>query len=382
MKSKINILVTIAAISFVQGLQLSIAPLLNAIGEHYSNVNISLIQMLITIPAFVSMFFSILCGWMVIKISKKKLLLFASCLAGIAGILPLMADSFALLFFSRALYGVSLGWCASLNTAVVSEFFEGDERVTAMGIQAACVGAGMLILSSISGILGNGGYEKAYFVNVIAFVAMVIIAVCLPDTGKVEVTENEKIQLNKRVVGICIFIFFEMMFLITFSTNISMHISGKLAGDSGISGALTGVFSASQIIVGLLLGIITKITKKYILPTAMFSFAIGAFILVLFPSNFVMLIIAALFCGFSQGIYIPAGFVDVSNAVPAVAVVMASACFNAASCIGQTISPYVTNTVSKMVFGEVTTKGVYMVVAVGMTLVGTAHVIVKKKSES
>lgn len=111
----------------------------------------------------------------------------------------------------------------------------------------------------------------------------------------------------------------------------------------------------------------------------MLCFAFGAFLLVVFSDSFVMLMIAALFCGFSQGLYIPSGFVDVSNAVPPVAVALASACFNAASCIGQTISPYLTNTLSKAFFGAATTEGVYVIAACGMALAALAHMYVKKR---
>lgn len=56
-------------------------------------------------------------------------------------------------------FHIALGWCTSLNTAVVSDFFEGEERVAAMGVQAASVGAGMTLLSALSGILGKNGFR-------------------------------------------------------------------------------------------------------------------------------------------------------------------------------------------------------------------------------
>ena len=72
---------------------------------------------------------------------------------------------------------------------------------------------------------------------------------------------------------------------------------------------------------------VTKITKKYTLPVAMLSFSIGGLLLILFPSNLIMLMAGAVFCGFSQGIFIPQAMVDVAGAVKPVATAMASACF-------------------------------------------------------
>lgn len=115
--------------------------------------------------------------------------------------------------------------------------------------------------------------------------------------------------------------------------------------------------------------------KKYTLPVAMFSFAVGAGILVAFPGNFAMLAVGAVFCGFSQGIFIPTGMVEVSNAVPPIAAALASGCFTCFTNFGQTVSPFVLNTASRGIFGEVTTSHVYMLSAVGVAIAGLAAVI-------
>lgn len=81
-----------------------------------------MIQMLVTAPTFLSIVVAVISGWLVVKISKKKLLVFAGAVAGITGFLPFLSDSFSLLFASRILYGIALGLCIALNTAVVAEF--------------------------------------------------------------------------------------------------------------------------------------------------------------------------------------------------------------------------------------------------------------------
>lgn len=379
---KIKIIISIAAISFIQGLQYCVSPVLGQIQEHYPDVDVSLIQMLITAPALLSILVALLSGWLVLKISKKKLLLFGSLVAGVTGFLPLLADSFGLLFFSRTFYGVGLGLATALNTAVVAEFFEGDERVSVMGIQAASVGAGMVVVTTVGGMLGAGGFRNAYFINVIGFISMILIACCLPETGKAQASESEKIELNKEVFKISALGALEFLFLITFTTNIAMHLSGALKGNTAVSGNLTGIFSGSQIVVGLILGFITKITKKYTLPVAMLSFSVGGLILILFPSNLIMLMIGAVFCGFSQGMFIPQAMVDVAGAVKPVATAMASACFTCAMCFGQLVSPTILNTVSKVVFGEVSTTNVYIISVIGMTAVAVITIIMKRRKEN
>lgn len=371
-KTKYKVIVTIVCISFIQGLQYCVSPVLGQITEHYRGVNVSLVQMLITAPAIVSMAVAITSGWLVLRISKKKLLMFAGLVAGVTGFAPYLCDSFLLLFAARTVYGIALGLAMTLNTAVVAEFFEGDERVAVMGIQGASVGAGMVVVTTVGGQLGASNFKGAYLINIIGFIALALIAYCLPETGTAKAGKNEKIRLNKEVFIIAALGMLEFFFLITFTTNIAMHLDGALAGNTSAAGTLTGVFSGIQILAGLILGAVTKITKRYTMPVAMLSFSVGAVLLLLGPSNMGMLMAGAVFCGFSQGIFIPTGMVAVSNAVPPVATAMASACFTCGTCLGQFVSPVVLNSVSAAVFGEVTTGNIYLISAIGMTAAAVA----------
>lgn len=376
---KFKIILSIVCISFIQGLQYCVSPVLGQIQSYYLDVDVSLVQMLITAPAMLSMIVAIASGWIVTKISKKKLLIFSGLVAGVTGFLPFLSDSFQLLFFSRIIYGISLGLATALNTAVVAEFFEGDERVAVMGIQSASIGAGMVVISTVGGYLGMNGFKNTYFINVIGFIAMLLIAICLPETELTKVTKTEKIELNKDVFKVSFLGMLEFLFLITFTTNIAMHLSGTLAGNTTVSGTLTGIFSGSQIIVGLILGNVSRITKGYTLPTAMLSFSVGAILLILFPSNYIALMIGALFCGFSQGVFVPTAMVEVANAVKPVATTMASASLTCTMCVGQIISPVVLNTLAKVTLGEVTTTNVYIISAIGMTAVALITILTTKK---
>ena len=379
---KTKIIITIICISFTQGLQFCVSPVLGMIQEHFPEVGVSFVQMLVTVPTFLSIVVAIVSGWLVVKVSKKKMLIFAGLTAGITGFLPFLADNFWLLFASRTLYGVALGLCIALNTAVVAEFFEGDERVSVMGIQAASVGAGMVLVTTLGGALGSIDFHYAYYTNVIGFIAMILIALCLPETGTVAVSAENKIELNKDVYKTALIGVVEMLFLITFSTNISMHLSGSLAGSATVSGNLTGIFSGSQIVIGLLLGAVTKITKKYTLPVAMLSFSVGGLLLILFPSNYVLLMVGAVFCGFSQGMFIPTAMVEVSNAVKPTSTAMAAACMTCGNCFGQLISPTLLNATAGAVFGQVTTTNVYIVTVIGMTVAAVIVIVAKARKKT
>ena len=365
---KIRIFITIACISFLQGLQFGPSPVLAQIQEHFSSVSTSLVQMLITAPSLVGMVFALVSGVLVTKISKKKLLLIAAAVAFVTGIIPYFVDSFGLLLAMRMVYGFSLGLATALNTAVVAEWFEGDARVVAMGVQSASVGTGIAITTAGAGWLGASGFTNSYFINIIGAISFVLILICLPETGVAKAEGDNKVRVNGRVFQVAFLGLLEYIFLISYTTNISMFLAENYTGSSSAAGTLTGIFSVAQIIIGLLLGLVTRITKKATLSCAMLSFALGALILVLFPANFPMMCIGSLLCGFSQGAFIPTAMVAVSNAVPPVAAAMASGVFTCFSCIGQLISPFLLNTAAGAFFGEATAKNVFATDVAGMVI--------------
>jgi predicted MFS family arabinose efflux permease len=376
-RNRLNIIVSIVAISFIQGLQFGVSPILGQIGAHFSQIDRSFIQMLITAPALLSMIVALLSGSLVMIICKKKLLVFAGFVAGVSGFLPFLADSFWLLFVSRLIYGIGLGLACTLNTAVVAEFFEGDERVSVMGIQAASVGAGMVLISTIGGKLGTFGFQYSYYLHIIGFVSMFVIALLLPDTGVVKAGNVKKIKLNKHVFITSFFGLLELLFLITFTTNIAMHMGGSLSGNSSQAGILNGIFSGVQIVMGIILGLISKLTGKFSLPVAMLCFSVGGILLITFPSNYGILMIAAVFCGASQGLFVPQAMVDVANAVETPATAMAAAFLTCLMCIGQVISPIILNFTAGFVFGEVSTINVYKIAVIGMSISAVALAIYK-----
>jgi len=366
-KSKLNIKIVIVAISFCQGLQFAISPILQKIQLGYPDIPVKFIQMLITMPSLMAVVVAVISGWLVTRISKKTLIIVGALICGISGLIPLIHPSFQLLFIARIFLGVGLGIMTTLSTAVIADHFEGIERVKAMGIQGASVGAAMLIITVSAGYLGKSNHEWAYLLHIWAIIAFFVIGKCLPNTGKELNEGSTKIRLNKKVYAVSVLAMVEFIFLISFSTNIAMHISGELKGNTLIAGTIIGVFSGVQIVFGLILGHISKYTKQYTLHVAMFSFSIGAIILVSFPDNYMMLIIGALFCGASQGIFIPRAMFEITNAVNAISAAMAAATITATMNFGQFVSPIILNDISNLVFGELTTANIFLIGAIIMS---------------
>ncbi len=379
---KARVVASVFAIALINGLQHSLSPVLSSVHEYYSEVDVSLVQMLITVPTLVACVFAVLTGWLALHISKKKIFLFAALVAGASGLIPLLSDSFGLLFASRALYGVALGIVVSLVTALVADFFEGDERVQVMGIQGASVGAGLMLVTTLAGFVGKADFRYSYYLSVLGFISFALLLILLPErpVAQSPTGQKKKIRLNHQVFIMAAFLFAEGFFIIIYTTNLSMHLAGALKGNTAIAGTITGVFSVAQIIMGILLGKISRITGRYTLPAAMFALAAGYLMMVFFPGNLPMLLVAAVFCGFSQSVYCAKAMSEVTLVVDPDSTPMASSLLTVALCLSQFISPVVINTLSGAFFGGATTTGAYLLGSIGIGIVAIGCTIWKRKS--
>lgn len=380
---KARVVATVFAIALINGLQHSLSPVLSSVHAYYPGVDVSLIQMLVTVPTLMAVVVALLTGWLALYISKKKIFLFAALVAGVTGLVPLLSDSFWTLFLFRALYGVALGIVVSLVTALVADFFDGEERVQVMGVQGASVGAGMVLVTTLAGIVGRTDFHNTYYLSILGFVAFIAILLLLPEVPvkRAEGGEKKRIRLNAEVWRMAAFLFAEGFFIIVYTTNLSMHLAGALKGDTAVAGMITGVFSAAQILMGVLLGRISRITGRYTLPVAMFALAAGYLLLVFFPGNLPILLVSAVFCGYSQSVYCAKAMAEVTTVVDQDSTPMASSLMTCALCLSQFVSPVVIGGVSRLFFGEVTTTGAYLLGSIGIFCVGLLAVLWKRKAQ-
>lgn len=376
---KWKIKLAVALISLCQGLQYTVTPVLNQIQSQYETIPTNFVQMLVTAPALASMVMALISGWLVTKISKKKLLLIGSFIMGAMGIVPMLSQSFWLLFASRLMIGIGMGLLMALSTAVIAEHFDGAERTATMGIQGASAGAGVLLSSSLAGVVGRSDFAAIYPLHLIAFVIMLGLAFCLPETGKTELQENEKLSINGKVLALCVLAFLETIFFSAFTTNIAFHLVGEEGAVTAQAGQLTSIFSVVQILAGIALGFISSRTKQFTLPIAVLQCALGGLMLMLSQTNPVLLVLGAIFFGISQGLFVPQAMFEVSEMVRSASVALASACLTLALNIGQFVSPVVLNTVAAATFGQADTKSVFAVIAIGAFAVAVIAALLRKK---
>lgn len=365
-KNKIKI--AILAASSVLMISMTASAILGEIAEHYKDVDQSIIQMVLTLPSLVGMIFALVSGPLSLKISKKRIVLFGlvCTLIGGAGALLLGEKSIYILLLCSALIGVAQGINSTMTMALISDYFQGEECSSLMGLQSAFVNGGSMIILFTSGILAGIKWTYSYIVYLSFIPIILIVLKNLPNDPPIKentVGKKKRSKLNKTVYFITIILFAYTLFSSVFQTNIAIYLKSNQLGEASTSGMVNSLMVGVGMVAGVLYGRIKKILKNNIVVVALSLATVGFFILYAFPFLPAVFISAAL-VGLGLSLLMPTAMFIVSNSVDSSMSATAIALTNAGSNMGMFLSPLLINPLSMVLGGgNETTKFVISAIA-------------------
>ncbi|BCZ44993.1 MFS transporter [Clostridium gelidum] len=367
--NNIRIKICVFSIAFTLGLNLSgVAPILGVLDNVFKEKGANTVQALQTLPYFLLMIASIVVGWLVTRISKKRLVLGGLIFIAFIGTSPFIVDNFTFMMISRFLIGFGFGIIAPLNTAIISEFFQGKDRAALMGVHVTGMGIGAMCINIVGGMLGSIGYQKFFLLHLIAMISFLIVITQLPETG-VQVskdTKHSKVKLNRMVFDLSITSFFHTLFITAYMTNIGIHISQNLNGSSALTGVVTAFTDVFALIVGLTFSKISSLFKEKTLPFSIIIAGVGYLSLVVFSNNMIGIFFASACLGISLSCFMAQASYMISMSVSQIAVTLASGVFGLIGGIGGLLSPIILNCIAKSIFGNVSTGNIFIICTIGM----------------
>jgi Arabinose efflux permease len=381
-KSNNSIKISIFSIAFVLGLNITgVAPILGMLDIAFKEEGANAIQTLQTVPYFLLMVASIFVGWLVTKISKRRIVLLGLVIIAFVGTSPFLADSFSFMMISRILIGFGFGIVSPLNAAIISDFFEGKDRAALMGLHVTGMGIGSIFINIVGGMLGNFGYQKFFLVHLIALAVFIIVIYQLPDTGAQVPSTTQKLKLNKMVFELSLISFFHTLFITAFMTNIATHILQNLNGSSALTGIVTAVQGGFALLVGFNFSRISSTLKRNTLPFAIFAAGLGYLSVVVLPNNILGILFGSACLGISLSCFMAQASYIISISVPQIAIALANGVFAVVGGIGGLLSPIILNSLAGSIFKNMSTSGVFIICAIGMFILAIcSYILVAFKS--
>jgi MFS family permease len=359
---------------------IAIAPALADISASFPNVSVSIIQMLITISQLMTVPFSLLAGRLASTITKKTITMFSIVAVFLGGCIPLIVSSNILfLIIASCLVGSGMGALIPATSALICEYFDGEERSSLMGIQAAVVNTGAMIFSILGGQLSSFGWKFAYGSYLITIPAMIVVVLLLPK-GRIEAKPD---KANNNSIGVNVFYlaiigFLLCIFINTFNTNISLYVAEQNLGSAVQASTASAFGTFGGILAGITLKKTLAVFKKYIISFSLVMAALGLGLTSIAVSLSVVCV-GGFLVGFALGVFSPSVSFLVSEYLTAQNLAIGIAIVFAFCNFGNALSPIIVNQINAVFRDGV--KGKFLISAIAMLLIFIITVIKTKHEQ-
>ncbi|MEM8535024.1 MAG: MFS transporter [Chloroflexota bacterium] len=158
-----------------------IAPSLPAMQENFATVPNSdfWVRLVLTMPALFIVFGAPFAGMIVDRFGRKRLLIFAALLYGLAGSAGYLLPSLTALLVSRALLGLSVAGLMTSVTTLIADYYDGPARARILGFQAAFMGLGGTVFLTTGGFLADLDWRNPFLIYLFAFAILPFIVMVL-----------------------------------------------------------------------------------------------------------------------------------------------------------------------------------------------------------
>lgn len=285
-----------------------------AISKSFPHTPISTIQLLSTLPGLGSLVIALIAGQMAMHVSKKKLVLLGVAMVTLGGVIPAFWNSSIVwLLICSLVLGMGIGFINTVNPMLMTEYFEGEDRSSMMGINNGMTSLGSTVLTAAGGFLGAQHWQNLYWVYSFGIIVFLLVLFLLPNdkpvaaadkSGKKESSWQIFKSLNGSVYWIYLAVFILGVAYTAYMANLSIVVSAKNLGGT----AETGVINAVGNFVGIFAGLGFKYVRKATKPNTMaagFMFLVITLLLTYFGNNVILLAIASAFAAITMVTVMP-----------------------------------------------------------------------------
>lgn len=318
----------------------AVSPVLGEIGDFFGSADRSLVQLVAVMHAIAiipSLFFvNVLTRFF----SQKKVLLSGLAIFSIAGISGGFAGDIMALLFSRVLMGLGLGLVIPFSTALISDFFAGDEKARMMGLSGSLNMLGGMISLLLAGQLALISWNLPFLIYSFGFPVLLLNAFFLPDLGK---DPGRKTGVNPDPLPgrTYLLAFYMLLFCIVFfilTPTMAIFLSSRALGDSRMAGISLSAAALGGFAAGIVLPRTMKTMGRFFLPAMLLLN--GAGFLVLWKSWAILFVFAgSIMIGLANRSVYPIFFLKATEGITPVQFIRANSLLGAMIYLGQFLAP-------------------------------------------
>ena len=364
---------SILALSLVLTTAFSISSSLPAMFQYYKNYSSSQVELLVSLPSIgimsLLMFNSVLERF----VSERFMIILGLILYSICGLIPFFNQSYNLVFASRFVFGLGLGMMNPRAIAIISERFQGRERVQMLGYRGSAEVVGTALLTLIVGQLLRFNWTTTFWVYAIGFIVLALYLMFVP----YEKNESDKHKhlksvrkMTRKQINLSIFLAFIAGMIVCANVAITLRIpSLVLQAEIGNAETASWILSCMQL-VGILAGVsfasLVSVLKNRLLTVTGIVFGLSQ-VMIGFSSQIWLLSLSALLAGFAYSVSLTAVFHIVSEKIPTHLVNRATAIVVLGCSSGASVSTFVLSLI-----GIISSAPIFIFSVLGVFMMATS----------
>lgn len=372
-------MLTILFTSSVAFLASTIAPGLPALYVDFAHVaNAELLSRLVlTMPMLFVALAGPFVGIVVDRYGRRNTLIVSTIGFGLAGMSGLVLESLMAIIVGRAFLGIFLVGILTSVTALIGDYYSGEERNKIAGMQGAFISFGTLIYTVFGGLLAEIHWRAGFALFAVAFVLIVPMLLSLYEPSQIaSIGRNKPAEPppGRRewfVIGwvyVLAFVTMTALFMIPSQTPFFLVDIG--VGNPGRAGLAIGVFSLSSGFASLAFPWLRRhFSVATIFAMIFIDVAIG-FVLIGTATDFSDVIVGMAVGGFSMGAFFPNANMAILSRTTSAVRGRALAGLTAAFFLGQFASPFFTLPLA----GWATLGGSFVLIGYGLAAMGAFFV--------
>ncbi|MBO6783656.1 MAG: MFS transporter [Alphaproteobacteria bacterium] len=284
-------------------------PALQADFAHMENAEL-LSRMVLTMPMLFIALSGPFVGYVIDRFGRKNVLIICAAAYGAAGISVLLLESLVAILVSRAILGVFLAGILTSVTALLGDYYAGDERNRIAGLQGAFMSFGTLTFVVISGLLAEIHWRVSFSLFAVAFalIPLMLLSLYEPMSASPAGRSREPRPTLRQwgAIGfVCGLTFLTLvaMFMIPSQTQFFLVEIG--VSDPTRAGIAIGMFNLTAGFASLAFGRIRKRLSPEAIFALIFAFGGTGFVMTGHAESFTQTLVAMAVGGFSMGAFIP-----------------------------------------------------------------------------
>lgn len=325
----------------------SISTALPPMLDYYSpTFSAAQVELLVSVSSFSVVAMLLLNSFIDKWLSDRQLIVTGLLLLSSAGIFPFFVQAYPLVLLSRIAFGMGIGLINAKAIAIISQRYQGKERVQMLGIRGSMELIGGASCSLLVGQLLKIHWTFAFLIYGFGFVILIMYLLFVPSMEQVEkkqITKRKQV-LNKKDLGMILGMALLAGFVICINSSISLRVPlFQVAGKTIESGQSALVLSLEQgigIVAGLSFASLIGHFKNRLLLIVMFLLAVCLFGMSV-ASNLPILILSSVGVGFFYSIILTIIFNRLSESIARNLLNKATAYVLLGCNLGSALSPYV-----------------------------------------